>query len=892
MVKNRIMNTMTTVVMVLAFSACGSDDFFGEEEAFDRAKEILGVEIPSTQDWNMTSTTKASIVINQNYGETYNIKIYSEDPMFSDAVTILAEGMAEDGKAFETTFDCATADKSLFVGITNSHGRTFYRSAPVNANRLIMSIGTPYAQVASSRGMRRSATAPSVPHITIPDAAYAASFLEGAKEPTAENVVDNHDGSHYEGGQQVWVVDVPGHNEEQKETKWVDGTAWGWGWAGTGGTLNWNYANAASMGVSAEDIAFWDTYCTPYNNGNWAFYGADNQNDAATKLIVEYLRGTGRGSWVNVWSEGSTGGYQEVVTGSTWVPEQGHYETSEQTFVEDETYVKKFKITGEYNKLINVLSTEQQYGDARTVYISGKWTLSDLGTNNGQAVVEQRVGGGAVIVIDNGGELVIPEGKLMTFVNQARLVVMPGGKISGGGKIEVTNGNAEGLEGYNGGTIDIATFNNNFGKFYNYGTFKCTNLQGGAGESNFYNHGVAHIVQSGVAESWGGNYNTPNTRIFNACQFYCERDMRAYIIEMTGGSYFKVDGELMMSDGTDGTSVNSYVALDAGALMEVGTLWNNNCSWIGPTSGYAVAQIGGLSYMNWTGNEPITSGYFINNIAVSIDDPTIGTGNGQGVDTYVALRDFILNGYGSTGNVFDPIGKVAAPEGNGGAVLVEKGTADMTVSASDDFVLGEAGCTPGYNPTASSRKKVKPAVWSYAFEDSRMADYDMNDVVIKVSYGQIDDYTLDTSHLMVTLCCTGASYDLTAHLNNTQLFGRQEVHAALGGTASMFINTGSTDASKNQECDYVTVTIDTPSDFQFADADFWINTPEGKVEIAKTGQDPHGVVIPADWKWPKEKICIKEAYPNFIYFARDPSNEEYAGWYKTWDSSKVYTKGN
>ena len=109
------------------------------------------------------------------------------------------------------------------------------------------------------------------------------------------------------------------------------------------------------------------------------------------------------------------------MTTTKWVEEKGHYETSAQTWVVDETYVKKFKITGTYSKGINVLSTEAQYGDARTVYISGKWTVASP-NNSG----EQRVGGGAVIVVDAGGELNIPENITMTFVNEALLVVMPG----------------------------------------------------------------------------------------------------------------------------------------------------------------------------------------------------------------------------------------------------------------------------------------------------------------------------------------------------------------------------------------------------------------------------------------------------------------------------------
>lgn len=875
--KKFLLNGMAALAMCFVAASCSNDEIFTEQDALNNANKVLGIDIPSSQDWNMTANVTARIFINLDYGETYTVRLFSNDPLTSEYGTLLTEGTIENGQILVREFECASADKRLFVSVTDSKGRTFYRTAPVENDNLNVVVGnTPYG---FARGMRRSEASPEVPHITIPDDAYAKSFLADAKEPTDENTVDNNDGSHYEGGQQVWVVDVPAHNEEVTEEVWVDGANWGWGWSGIGQTLLSGYGQSwfdyKNSGISDEDYAFWETYCVPYNNGNWAFYGADNQNDAATKLIVDYLRGTGRGSWANVWAEGRSAGYQQVTT-TKWVEEKGHYETSAQTWVVDETYVKKFKITGTYSKGINVLSTEAQYGDARTVYISGKWTVASP-NNSG----EQRVGGGAVIVVDEGGELNIPENITMTFVNEARLVVMPGGKVTGAGSIVVTNGNAEGLEGYNGGTIDIATFNNNFGKFYNYGSFKCTNLKGGAGLSNFYNHGVAHIVKSGVAESWGGNYDTPNTRIYNACQWYCEQDMRAYVVEMTAGSYFKVGGELFMSDGNDGTMKDSYVALAAGALMEVGTLRNNNTSWVGPSSGYAVLQAGGLTYVNWTDNEPISHGYFINNIAVSVDDPTVGAGQGQGVDTYVAMRDFLLNGYGSTGNVFDPIGKTAA-DGTGGAVIVDKGSANMAVDASEDFELGVSGCGPGYNPGPSPRPKVKPSVWTYAFEDSWHADYDMNDVVIKVSNHQVDDYTIDDTKLDVTLCCTGAAYNLTVYFGTEALFGGQEVHTVLGGTQGLFINTGSGSDKFNEPLEPMKMNnpLTKPEGFSFKTADFWIKSPEKDIHIAEQGQDPHGVVIPLDWRWPKEWVCVKTAYPDFINFAEHPDNPEYAEWYK------------
>lgn len=877
--KMYFMNTMAAVVMGLVITSCSDDNIYSESDSLKNANKVLGVEIAADQDWKMSSAASTAITIYQDYDETYDITVYSNDPLTNEYGTVLTQGSIKSGELLVRSFEYPKALTTLFVGVRDSHGHTFYRSAPVIDGKLTMTVGTP--AVASARGMFKSKTAPAVPDITIPDAAYAASFLDGAKEPTTENTTDNYDNGYS-------IPATEGHWEDGGAiTITTQATLPGFGFTVDPG---WGSFNGKD-----DDLAFWNNTILPLKNAydnislvydsynQPAEYVSTHKSKIDAYYAIVNALGESRKSWLNVWTQPVypvyTGGERYWVEGT---PAQK---------VEDPTFVKKFKITGNYDKLISVLASE---GDlARSVYISGKWTLSDLGNGNN----EQRVGGGAVIVIANGGELNIPEGKMLSFVNEARLVVMPGGKITGAGKIEVTNGNAEGLEGYNGGTIDVGTFNNNFGKFYNYGTFKCTLLQGGAGESNFYNHGMAHIVRSGRAESWGGNYDTPNTRIFNACQFYCEEDMRAYVIEMTGGSYFKVGGELMMSTGNDGTMTDTYVALAEGAMMEVGSLWNNLTSWVGPTSGYAVLEVGGLSYLNWEG-EPITRGYFINNIAVSVGDTTIGAdpnggnqGKAQGRDTYVAMRDFILNGHGSTSDFY-----VAGSQsvGNGGAVLVDKGCANMNVPADEGFTLGVAGCTPGYNPGTPPRKKVKAQIWSYAFEDSWRADYDMNDVVLKVNYHQPDEYTIDSTNVDVTLCCTGASYSLRVMLrddnNDYDVFGA-EVHVALNnGTPGKFINTGHSGSEKFQDRDPMTVkmSVQNLKDFNIASADFWVKSPERDVHVSTPGTDPHGVVIPGDWRWPLEWTCIKDAYPRFTDFAAHPEDPANADWYNEWVTDKLY----
>lgn len=830
--KRIMMNTVATVVTGLAFVAC-SDDLFTEQDALNHAKKVLGVEIPADQDWSMSSSVTAQILINMNYGDSYNVKVYSNDPLTNEYGTVLAEGTMEDGVMLLQQFDCPSAEKRLFLGITDNHGYTFYRTAPVVDGKLAFTIGdtstTGDESRPMARGIHKSEVSPSVPHITIPDDAYAKSFLEGAKEPTDANTTDNYDNSTY--SQAAW-----------------------YSWIGDAATLQYNPGGFTG---SEEDRTFFETYCRPYTQYAWNqtsdYFGRTGTE--ATLYLYQILSEAGK--WTS-WVSGVTPGYTP-----------------------DENYVKKFKITGNYNKTIEVLQTEATQGDARTVYVSGKWTIPEY--------AEQRVGGGAVIVIDDGGELVIPDNAKMTFVNQARLVVMPGGKITGGGRIDVTNGNAEGLEGYNGGTIDIGTFNNNYGTFHNYGTFQCTNLVGGAAYSSIYNHAVVHITRSGKAESWGGNYDTPNLRIYNACHWICDEDMRAFIIEVEEGSYFKVGGELFMSQSGDGTTDESYVALGYGSLTELGTLRNNNTNWIGPKKGYAILEVGGITYLNWTGDEPITSGYFINNIALSIDDPSMGAGQAHGTDAYVAMRDYILNGYGSSNDYNSPAGKTPNPDGNGGSVLVEKGCANLDVEGSEDFEPAVCGCTPGYESTVPQPKKVKPAVWTYAFEDSKRADYDMNDVVLKANYHLKDDYTIDTTKIDITLCCTGASYGLYVHFADKGLiFGGQEVHAALSGTPGMFINTGT--GSKFETKDPITIRVKTPKGFNFRTFDFWVDSPEREVHLSTPGQDPHAVMIPADWRWPREWTSIKDAYPEFVNYVADPQNPAYAEWYKHPVEDLLYKK--
>ena len=200
---------------------------------------------------------------------------------------------------------------------------------------------------------------------------------------------------------------------------------------------------------------------------------------------------------------------------------------------------------------------------------------------------------------------------------------------------------------------------------------------------------------------------------------------------------------------------------------------------------------------------------------------------------------------------------------------------------------GKLSVTPNTNSCGATWKKddeednSTPKIYSFAFEDTFMGDYDMNDVVLYVSENAEDNTKLD-----VTLMCTGASFNLYVYFNDEELFGETEVHDLLkNGASGKFINTREEEDGKDFfDGTPYTTTINKPSgDFTISQADFWIKSPQGNIHIgthySETGLAPYGIMIPDAWAWPTEFTCITNAYPSFITFARD----QYYGtdWYES-----------
>ena len=176
-------------------------------------------------------------------------------------------------------------------------------------------------------------------------------------------------------------------------------------------------------------------------------------------------------------------------------------------------------------------------------------------------------------------------------------------------------------------------------------------------------------------------------------------------------------------------------------------------------------------------------------------------------------------------------------------------------------------------------QEINNNVYTFCFEDRDLGDYDMNDVVIKAE-------RLNISQVKYTVVACGAYDELyLRNINGQKLNTTTEIHALFGeNNLSTFINT----QNNNYEPVSEIVTVDPTFSFTDFSKQIYIrNETQGyDVKMAQKGEDPHGIMIPCDFKYPKEKVCIKDAYEGFNSWGKN-NDVTSNGWYLTPIEGKV-----
>lgn len=165
--------------------------------------------------------------------------------------------------------------------------------------------------------------------------------------------------------------------------------------------------------------------------------------------------------------------------------------------------------------------------------------------------------------------------------------------------------------------------------------------------------------------------------------------------------------------------------------------------------------------------------------------------------------------------------------------------------------------------------------YTFCFEDRELGDYDMNDVVIK-------GRRLNETKVEYSIVACGAQDKL--EVRNIGSLSGVEIHSLFGYDG--FINT----TKDGQYFEPQTVVINVDKKFSFLNTltqPFLYDKSTNKyIYLSKVGEDPHGIMIPNDFKYPLERICIKDAYERFNSWGQNSvtSND----WYKHPVEDKVF----
>lgn len=842
--KSFIMKAMAMVVMASAIAACGSDDVFTEADALKNANKVLGIEIPSNQDWKMTQEVSANVTVNLGTNDEYTIVVFDKNPFDNDDAVYFTKKVVSDASITKFDLSVPSSLTELYVSVLYSDNSSRSKRVAITDNVADVVFGTAmegsFTRTRANAGIDYPATSTGINananEWADPNKYFGGWVVPDPLTQDQKNVV------------MAYFQAVPNLTYEDPHLRhfFVQQVY-------TGGT------NKPETGNKETNVAAGGT---SYNSANMNLLTVGYEKNGYQQHINNYNAGSYSGQAIQVdgnqiWP--NSDGTVNVLDSGYTVNEFGAHHHPDQIMLMvniDDTECFGYHNTG-CSKQKNDKAALVDWKTIRTWAnanglngdcLNDGWNRSFLGFDFELYSKEESY------LRDGNGDIVYA--KMTDGQNGGLQYVWDG-----------TNMTAKGVEG-----VPDLDLTSRFTSLWNESESKTTNADGTI---------TYHAANWGGLSAWFGG----------AQDFSTYQSLVVEFAETT-----TVTTQLVLEIGDNWGKWSDYKETANAGIKEFELKFGDNIKYALASNIRQIAlQAEGpadikISRIYLKGNEgvPGFGDYLLVNgkkVPFLITNKNMYGGELYGGrDEAVTDAEMKYNNNGTECFNMERIAQLV----NDGYLPVKDTNLRTWVKWS-----GGDGYFSDWIVTLTKANRIdeeeyhedppiqNPAIYSYAFEDSWHADYDMNDVVLKVKENKDDPTKLD-----VTLCCTGASYNLKIYLRYPQsngtnidvpVFGEQEVHTVMGGTAGLFINTGTGD--KFQTLPSRTTTVTKPSNYNGI-ADFWVKSPEKNIHVSTEGEDPHGVIIPGDWRWPKEWTSVKDAYPDFIDFAKNPSNPAYAEWYK------------
>ena len=453
------------------------------------------------------------------------------------------------------------------------------------------------------------------------------------------------------------------------------------------------------------------------------------------------------------------------------------------------------------------------------------------------------VGNGGILKFANnpdilGIDIIIADGGKVQFDNQAtlkantRIVIMPGGELTSNSLIDFTTGELI----YNNGTLTTTRLNINFGPVYNgsNGVINATDrimLASSTETTVLTNFG--HITTKRITGD--KDYQQAGTdcqgTVNNMCNITATEEFTVNYLNL--GANSEISTELM--------SFQGGVTLRENSILRSKRLRMNltDIKYVGASTGAALISTNKVEYVNVGDGAHHMSG----NIWFEADE------------------------YGSTDEEKANFANTILETATAGNLLGVSKVGEANIS-----IAGDAdGCIAiGNTPSTPEPPQDTPGLWIIACEDlGSTDDYDFNDIVISVAY--------EPGSTTATVTPLAAGGTLEAHV----YWGEEdlgEIHEWLGyskGDNGIYpmINTGGTTTGSGTPR-----TLNVGSNFSLADNMGGINIVVTnqlqtiRISGPQAGKAPQMFLVKGSWRWPKEKVKIQAAYPDFGKWNGDASN--------------------
>ena len=270
---------------------------------------------------------------------------------------------------------------------------------------------------------------------------------------------------------------------------------------------------------------------------------------------------------------------------------------------------------------------------------------------------------------------------------------------------------------------------------------------------------------------------------------------------------------------------------------------------------------------------------------------------GEGTDNIFRDKQGCLYGYGELNTEINTYGQFNTAVKSFGMALNSPRMATFTANnkiylcfeegADTQYsdVIVEIGSTGGVY-MFDDVLEVKNMAYTMCFEDRpNVADYDMNDVVLRC-------VRISPTRLELSLVATGANVQVYiegidgSFVDGTEL-NDKEVHGLFGLSTNVFVNTEPS-ASVIPAISAVYEVSESTTIPQFLTNIYIRNVSQGsnEIRVPEKGEPPFALIVPGDFDYPAERVCINDAYKAFRTWANNAY--DYGKWLDSYDTTKLY----